>query len=251
MRIGTHGKNHLANLFPELGAGGYTSIDGTIEFYTRVRSVVPSSATIVDLGAGRGKLIEDPVEHRRELRQLSRTYKRVVGLDIDDAVMENPTVHEAHVIERGKPFPLLDASVDAVVSDWTLEHVTDPEWLLSEIDRVLVNGGWFCARTPNKWGVVGLPTAITPNKLHNPILARLQPEKRQEDTFPTAYRMNSRGQLKRLCQGRNFEDFSYFYDAEPSYVGRSSVGAAVVLAAGRILPRAMKPTFMVFLRKTV
>jgi hypothetical protein len=50
----------LETVFPEIKAGGFSRVDGTIAFYTRVQALCPDRATILDFGAGRGKASEDP-----------------------------------------------------------------------------------------------------------------------------------------------------------------------------------------------
>jgi hypothetical protein len=60
----------LTEFFPEVEAGGYTRCDGTIEFYSRIRSLIEPTSVVLDLGAGRGKWVEDLVSYRRQLRQL-------------------------------------------------------------------------------------------------------------------------------------------------------------------------------------
>ena len=47
------------------------------------------------------------------------------------------------LVTGAEEIPLADASVDTVVSTWTLCSVTDPEKVLSEIRRVLRAGGKF------------------------------------------------------------------------------------------------------------
>lgn len=41
-----------AGWFPEVGAGGFTSLDGTIEFYTRINALLASDMTVLDFGGG-------------------------------------------------------------------------------------------------------------------------------------------------------------------------------------------------------
>ncbi|MGC5341134.1 class I SAM-dependent methyltransferase, partial [Escherichia coli] len=44
-----------------------------------------------------------------------------------------------------------DQSVDVFVSFETLEHVPDPERIISEVKRVLKPGGTFIGSVPNLW----------------------------------------------------------------------------------------------------
>ena len=42
----------MAGWFPEVGAGGFTSLDGTIEFYTRINALLMPGMTVLDFGGG-------------------------------------------------------------------------------------------------------------------------------------------------------------------------------------------------------
>lgn len=53
MREGS-GSKALTVAFPEIGAGGYTSRDGTVEFYGRVQALLRPTMHVLDFGAGRG-----------------------------------------------------------------------------------------------------------------------------------------------------------------------------------------------------
>ena len=44
--------NIEANWFPEVGAGGFTSLDGTIEFYTRINALLAPDMAVLDFGGG-------------------------------------------------------------------------------------------------------------------------------------------------------------------------------------------------------
>jgi hypothetical protein len=51
--------------------------------------------------------------------------RRVIGVDLDPVVLTNPLLDEAHVYD-GVKIPLPVSSIDLIVSDNTLEHVTPP-----------------------------------------------------------------------------------------------------------------------------
>jgi SAM-dependent methyltransferase len=243
------GSDTAATVFPEWGAGGYSRMDGTVEFWGRVNAVLPPDPVVVDLGAGRGMFLEDPSRFRRGLHDIGPRCARLIGLDVDPVVRDNPAVHESHVIDPAGRFPLEDASVDVLVSDWTFEHVTDPAHTAAEIDRVLRPGGWLCARTPRKWGAIGLPTMLVPNQLHTAVLRRLQPGKRSVDTFPTAYRMNSHAALRRWFPTERFAHHVYAHDSEPAYVGNSAAAMRAGLAMQRLLPAGAAAILLIFIHK--
>lgn len=239
-------------LYPEIAAGGFSRVDGTIAFYVRVGALLADSrpdAVVLDLGAGRGAFLDDPVRARRDIRLLKGRAHRVIGIDLDEAVLSNPTVDEAHVVRVGDPLPVGDASVDLVVSDYAFEHIAEPAWAAGEIDRVLRPGGWLCARTPNRWGYIGLGARLVPNRLHVGVLSRLQPAKPAEDTFPTTYLLNTPAALKRWFPDDRYERVVWAMDNEPAYVGRSMGAARLTKAVFSLTPPPLRSILLAFLRK--
>jgi SAM-dependent methyltransferase len=97
---------------------------------------VPASATVLDLGAGTGKLT----------RVLVRRYERVIAVEPLDgmrAILER-VVPEAEVLAgRAESVPLGDASVDAVFAAQAF-HWFATDDAVAEISRVLRPGGVFC-----------------------------------------------------------------------------------------------------------
>lgn len=239
---------HVA-LYPEVLAGGFSRVDGTVAFYQRVNALLRPDMMVVDFGAGRGRLAEDPVRYRRQLRQLRGKVALVLGVDVDEAVLSNPLVDQGLVVEQGQRLPIEDGTVDLVVSDFTFEHVSDPDWAAGELTRVLKHQGWLCARTPNKWGYIGIPTRLLPNRFHLAALRRLQPQKSPDDTFPTEYRLNTMTQLKQHFPPERFENCTYTLNSEPAYVGSSTVASRIVRAGYRLTPLRLGSMLFVFLRK--
>jgi SAM-dependent methyltransferase len=131
-----------------------------------------------------------------------------------------------------------------------LEHVDDPAAFVAECDRVLKPGGWFCAWTPNKWGYVGIGARLVPNSLHAKVLKRAQPAGRgDKDVFPTVYRMNTLGAIGRWFPVSRFENFSFGYNAQPSYNFGSALVARMWLAYMALTPRWLAQSLFVFLQK--
>jgi SAM-dependent methyltransferase len=242
----------LTDLYPEVGAGGFSRSDGTVEFWGRVQALVGGGDVVLDLGAGRGRgPAEDTVPWRRDLQNLRGRARRVVGLDVDPAVQHNPSLDEALVYDGQEPFPLADGSVDLVVSDFTFEHLDEPGSTAAEIDRVLRPGGWVCARTPNKWGYIGIGGRVVPNLLHRWVLPVLQPlsTRQQADVFPTRYRLNTADALELCFPPHRWEHHTYVHHPEPLYFGRLRPLWRLVRRVGPVLPDAVAPVLLVFLRK--
>src|SRR2546422_991874 len=69
--------------YPEVKFGGFTDVDGTIAFYTRVNALIGASSTVLDVGCGDGAYATDPVAIRRTVRVLKGRCRRVIGIDVD------------------------------------------------------------------------------------------------------------------------------------------------------------------------
>ena len=61
-------------------------------------------------------------------------------LQIADAVAREKSIDRAIVIS-GSEFPLPDRSVDLILSDFTFEHLGDPQAIARNFERVLKPGG--------------------------------------------------------------------------------------------------------------
>ena len=208
----------LRKVYPELGAGGFTSVDGSIEFYGRVQALLRDDMTVLDFGAGRGTWYEDDrCAARKDTRLIKGHVATVIGCDVDSAVLENRSVDRAMVVRLDEPLPVESSSIDLIVSDYVFEHVTDVDWFAAEIDRLLKPGGWICARTPSRFCYVALFARLVSNRRHATVLKRVQPSRKEVDVFPTAYRLNTRKMLSRSFPPPKYRNCSYFYSAEPSY----------------------------------
>ena len=207
----------LAPMYPEIGAGGFTRVDGSIEFYNRINALLRPDMVVVDLGAGRGWQFEDANVYRRGLLTVQGKVAKVVGVDVDPAVFENKFVDEAKLYD-GKRLPLEDASVDLIYCDWVLEHVEDPATFVAEADRVLKPGGWFCARTPTSYSMTAIASRMVPNRHHAHALQAVQPGFRKaEDVFPAFYRLNTLSALRKYFPVPRWKHFSYTFSPSPSY----------------------------------
>jgi SAM-dependent methyltransferase len=240
----------MTALLPEIFAGGFDRYDGTIQFYQRVNALLQPDFVVVDFGAGRGRIhIDDPIAYRRGLTNLKGKVKEVIGVDVDSAVTTNPAIDRAIVIS-GSEFPLPDRSVDLILSDFTLEHLGDPETIARNFERVLKPGGWICARTPNRFGYIALANSFLPDALRSRVLHGAQPERKDEDVFPAFYRLNTLRDIKRLFPKPRFRQASYYWDASPSYHFDSPFVFRLFTWLHSASPDALKTMLMVFIEKS-
>lgn len=166
--------------------------------------------TLLDYGAGRG--INPEMDFRGKARE-------IYGVDMDTAVLENPYVDEAKVIANDTlPFP--DAMFDLVFSNFVLEHVELPNRVFTEVFRTLKPGGLFISRTPNRLHYVPVIAALTPHWFHQLVNSRRDGRlQNSRDVFPTYYRVNSPGSVRRfgLLAGFRVKEIKLF-EGRPEYL---------------------------------
>lgn len=240
----------FAQLYKEIGAGGFSAIDGSVEFYGRVNALLTSDMRVLDFGAGRGKdAVDDPAEYRRGLRTLKGKVRIVVGADIDPIVGTNPSIDQAVQIEEWRGLPFASESMDLLLCDHTFEHIRHPGPVTAELDRILKPGGWICARTPNRWGYIAVGATLVPNRFHAAALRVAQPVRKSKDVFPTAYKLNTRRALSKYFPQDRFRDCSYFYNPEPAYFGSSLSLLRLAQMSFRLLPSPCSAVLMIFKQK--
>jgi SAM-dependent methyltransferase len=227
--------------------GSYSPIDGTIEFYHRVLNCLSEESLVIDLGAGRGAWwYDETVPAKRNARALRNHCKELIGVDVDPAVLTNPATHRNLLIKDGT-LPIENNVADLVISDYVFEHIRDTSHFATEINRILKPGGIIAARTPHYMNYVAIGSRLARGPMYNWLLKRTQPNRRDEDCFPTYYRLNSLRQLKRIF--RHYEDYSYLYVAEPAYTFGSKFVEPCLTLLHRFAPKAFVGNLFIFMRK--
>lgn len=165
----------------------------TERYAALVRSHLTSKSQILDLGCGRGGLIEQLVEnHGRGV------LKQTVGLDPDLISLTEHRLNLAASTGFSHALPFKNQSFDLIFCSWLLEHLETPQLDLDEISRVLKPNGVFIFITPNKrHPIAWLNRTIGRfSALQDWLVERLYGRK-GADTFPTFFRANSQEQLER------------------------------------------------------
>lgn len=228
--------------------GKFALGDGTIDFYLRVRSVIHSDCTVVDLGAGRAAWFEDDQsEIRKNIRHLKPDVGELIAVDVDEAVLSNRS-STRNMLYDGKILPMEDSSADVIVADYVLEHVQDPGEFSTEIRRVLKPGGYFCARTPHKWNYASIGARMISNSRHGAFLSKVQPHRKEMDIFPTAYKLNTIRAIKSTFE--QWDDMSYLFRQNPPYYFGKKTVYSILSFLHRLSPIVLVANVFVFLKKT-
>jgi len=214
---------------------------GTRRFEARVRR--ECVGRVLDFGAGRGSWFSRPEQRAvRDLRGLAEVW----ACDIDQAVFNHPAADHRVVVDS-RALPFANGAFDMILCDYVFEHLESPRNVARELVRVLRAGGLICARTANAWGYPALAARVVPNRLHRNILRRAQPERPQDDVFPTAYRLNRPAVVQRIFAECELE--FYFDSAEPSYYFGHPAVYRVMSFVHRRLPQNLATGFCCFIRK--
>jgi SAM-dependent methyltransferase len=167
-------------------AAGYFTPDDYYEAV--VAKLVSPGCNWADIGCGRDIF----PQHPDLARELSQRAGFVYGIDPDDNVKENAFLHDRFhgMVEDCDT----ERVFDIVTMRMVAEHIVDPDRAVQRIATLLKPGGRLVVYTPYKWAPMSVIAEIVPFRFHHP-LKRLIWDAEARDTFPTAYRLNTRKDL--------------------------------------------------------
>ena len=149
----------------------------------------PQTRVLLDAGCGRTV----PV-----LKKYLGKVERLIGVELVDFTDVPPGI-EVHNADLAH-LPLEDGSVDLIMSRSVFEHLTEPEAVYAELARVLKPGGRVVFLTANFWDYGTQVARLVPNRFHAKVVRTVE-GRPEEDTFPTAYKTNTRADVQRLASG--------------------------------------------------
>ncbi len=179
-----------------------------------VRATLQPQHRVLDLGCGRGGLVE----------QLNHSLDHIIGLDPDFASLREHRLAQARppmarINGASLRLPFAAASYDLAFASWVLEHMAEPAIDFAEVGRALRPGGAFIFITPNRrHPLVGL-NRLTGRLggLQDRLVERLYGRK-AADTYPAYYRANTRPELRQLAQIGGMELVEFLAIRDPTYL---------------------------------
>lgn len=199
------------------------------QFEALVRTYLTPDARVMDLGCGRGGVVE----------LIWQDVDLAVGLDPDVASLAEHRARGMPVLRgRGEHLPFTDESFDLIVCLWVLEHLRSPEQVLHEVRRVLRPGGHFLFLTPNLRNPL-----LTLNRLGRAVpqlQRRLVPRlygRIEADTFPVQYRANTTSAIRSLAERSGLQVAELRVVPDPTYLAFNGLMFRASVLSEGLLPR--------------
>ena len=176
-------------------------------FENLVASCLADAKTVLDVGCGRGGVLE----------RLQGRARFSVGVDPDPRSLREHRVPElARVAALAQRLPFASSSCDLVICSWVLEHLRDPDCAMMEFSRLLHPGGSFVFLTPNvRNPLVAMNRVIGLAQGH--LVPRVY-ERAEEDTFPVVYRANTAKRIDRLARSAGLAPRILRAVGDPTYL---------------------------------
>lgn len=195
-------------------ASGYFAADDHYE--ALVAKLITPGCDWCDVGCGRDIF----PQHPDLARELSARAGFLYGIDPDDNVLENPFVKERFhgIVEDCDTTRVFDVLTMRMVA----EHIVDPDRALGRVARLLKPGGRLVVYTPYKWSPMSIVADVVPFRFHH-ALKRLIWDAQARDTFPTAYKLNTRRDLVAAAARAGLTEESFRFVDDCSVMSRYRV----------------------------
>jgi SAM-dependent methyltransferase len=194
-----------------------------------VRSRLTPDSRVLDLGCGRGGVVE----------LFWREVKVAAGLDPDTSSLAGHRAPSMPVIRGvGECIPFVTESFDLIVCLWVLEHLQDPIATLREVRRVLRPGGHFIFVTPNLSNPVMLLNRI--GKALPALQRRMVPRlygRVEADTFRVKYRANRAGAIRTLAAAVGLQVDDLRAVPDPTYLALNGLMFRASVLSERLMPK--------------
>jgi ubiquinone/menaquinone biosynthesis C-methylase UbiE len=200
--------------------------DGVSVYARTVGQYVTPGTSILDAGCGRGGIIE----------LYWQDVKQAVGVDADLASLAEHRCLEQLVKGNLARLPFPASCFDLVLCSWVVEHLDRPDEVFGELARVLRRGGHLVVITPNAWNYVTLAQRLVPGRFQRRLTRKVY-GRGEKDTFPVAYKANTRRALDEKLARAGLRNEEFHLVGDPSYVAGNDALFRLAVAWERITDR--------------
>jgi len=160
-------------------------------------SLVAAGGKWLDIGCGR-QILPAWVMSQERQRALASKASLLIGMDVDEAILEHPHL-DARVVGKGEKLPFACETFDLLTANMVFEHVENPSQVLREVCRVLKPGGRLLFHTPNYHNYLVALASLIPDSVKRRAIWFLE-GREGKDIFPTLYRLNTTGRIRQVAE---------------------------------------------------
>lgn len=194
-----------------------------------VDQFVSDGAKWIDVGGGRSIFPQNP----QLSRELAVRCARLVAIDPSDNLDQNEFANERvkTTIEEYKT----DQRFDIATMRMVAEHVERPDIVVRSLAQLVKSKGHVIVYTPNRWSVGSIAASVIPNRWHHKLTRLVSSSRKEENVFPTFYKMNTRKRLRALFEGADFKEVSFAYLDDCALFQRYRITCVVELSMWKVL----------------
>lgn len=163
-------------------------------FKQYLEQYISNDTSLLDIGCG----------HQAFGEEYYKKAKHRVGIDPDpDALKDNKLMDEKFCCAT-QHIPNTIGQFDVIIAQWVLEHIQHPDEDTRIIGNLCKKDGYFIFMTTNIYSPLILLSKISPTSLKK-FLRKILLGIQDEDTYPTAYKINSVSKIDYYLLKNGFE----------------------------------------------
>ncbi len=200
---------------------------------------IERNSVVLEIGSGSGQGMQN---------QDYPKVKKIIGVDLDDRVLNNPYLDSAlcipaHDINKH----LHEKNIDCIYSQMVMEHIDNTEHFIATQLNLLSPNGKIIHSTVSKYYWISMINNLVPETTKNWLIKNLGSGRNSEDIFPALYNLNSAQQLCELSKKLSFNYKIVRQDEPPGYLRRSIILMILYTIIHKPLQAifpALRPTFI-------
>mgnify|MGYP006105050399 CR=1 FL=1 len=191
-------------------------------YETMINKLVTSDTKWIDVGGGRA-IFPDNVSLSE---MLATRCKKLVAVDPSDNVFEHHFANEK--FNSKIEYFETEEKFDLITFRMVAEHIDNPQEVLRKLKSIIAVNGIVVIYTINRFSPIPIITWLTPFSLHFKVKKFFWGGE-EKDTFPVAYKMNTRSELLSLFSKNGFSEDEFGYLDDLSALSRFRLGGLVEL----------------------